>query len=292
VILYSPEDLFRVAALAVGDVEHCPVTKKIRPKVFTMIRYCHSRQCRRLAFQQALEGSQSSNGSMDKTEGRTCLTQLGQSPSDGEATLPSQLCDNCQRLSAGKSSGGAISSHEEHEAIQQIFERILEVFDPPDEPMSAQRSGSDEHRVSLTLIQLMKTSQLKSLMKNMNKWPSRHLPVSSFDWQWLIVSMIERSFLDLHIHFTPYSSLCYIVGGDRSLPLRTTSPTIALYLQNYFLKFPVDTLIKSPAPAVLERKEVELEEEYDEIKKKPRKQKEKKESGKGASSAEGFIDLT
>jgi hypothetical protein len=214
-----------------------------------MIRYCHSRQCRRLAFKQTLEDNRGSNGSQRTSTGPeevTCLTPR-QSLTTGENIYP-QLCDNCQRKRSESSPTSSSSSSlseasQENEAIRRIFEQILEVFQPPPGgtvgTKGGSRGGGGENQIQLTLIQLMKMPQLKTLIKTTNKTRETsqavHLPSTSFDWECLIVSMIERYFLDIHLHFTPYSSLCYIVRGDRRGPITSD---IVRYLQDYFLRIP------------------------------------------------------
>lgn len=275
-ILYAPEDIFRIACLAVGDVEHCPVTRRVRPKVFTMIRYCHSKLCRRISFQKALETSHlPSEDSME--EPSTCLSK------------GYQLCDNCRRKSAPVSA----SSHD-REAIQLIFETIKGII-----VRHEQSADSRENKSSLTLNKLMNTTEMKGLIKELKKnqcsLSSDYLPASPplYDWEYLVVTMIERSYLDLSVHFTPYSTICYIASGER----KVSSGALLEYDQIYYLKLPSSQVMtRATGGEVRVRKRskkrvVEVEEEEDEGNDCHEDKKNKTEKARNQHSND-WIDLT
>jgi hypothetical protein len=228
--------VFRIACLAVGDVEHCPVTHRVRPKVFTMIRYCHSKLCRRISFQEALESSHIINGKNSTQEPpATCIFKRSQQSIDLNQSY--ELCDNCRRQSTQESSHVSVSFNEDHEAIQLIFETIKGII-----IRHEQSSDARDNKSSLTLNKLMNTSEVKSMIKELKKKnkassssTSDLLPSLLYDWEYLVVTMIERSYLDLSVHFTPYSTICYIASGDGVL----SSTALLEYLRRYYLKLPM-----------------------------------------------------
>jgi hypothetical protein len=247
VILYAPEDLFRIACLAVGDVEHCPVTHRVRPKVFTMIRYCHSKLCRRISFQQSLESSHIFSENSNSTESATCLSKRSQT-SQG-INQGYELCDNCRRQFPPTSSSTSSSSNEDCEAIQLIFETIQGIIIRHEKSPT-----SRDNKSSLTLNKLMNTSEVKAIIKELKKNKSSlssnllpsspPSPSSLYDWEYLIVTMIERNYLDLTVHFTPYSTICYIASGERNV----SSGAISEYLKSFYLKLPSSQEITRVVP--------------------------------------------
>lgn len=213
--------MFKIAALAVGDVERCPISNQIRPKVFNMVRYCHTKVCRRISFQQSIEGSHLLPHHQRNSE-KNC--HLKNSEQSREEFVP---CDNC-----------LISSYPTEAIDDEEVDMVLRICQVVIESITEHERASLDQKSTLTLNKLMNTKHVKGLLKELKntKTPSRLLPSTSAEMEFFIVSMIERCFLDLSIHFTPYSTLCYITSGV-SVPSR---PKMTQYLQSYKLKFSSD----------------------------------------------------
>lgn len=278
--------MFKIAALAVGDVERCPLTNEIRPKVFNMIRYCHSRACRRISLQQSIEGSHPS-----PLEEETCIKKKSRPISSSSSCSEEYtLCDNCQLVPSH-----AIDE-EELSTLHHIFKVIIESIS------EHEKTSSSDQKSTLTLNKLMNTKSVKMLLKELKKTAStsRIIPSSASEMEFLVVAMIERYYMDLSIHFTPYSTLCYITSGL----IIPSVPRIAQYLQHFRLKFHLPEIVVDRRPvsskteSTKKKRVMEIVEEDDNdedlenISRKRERGRRRKLSPEGETSSEKLIDLT
>lgn len=247
VVLYSPEDVIRIACMNVGDVYLLP-RGKTRPKVFSMVNYCHSLRCRREIFREGLNladelslNSSSFEQRQKKALPTSCLS----------SATRCAMCDNCSRRhdaspSTMRTSAGAGASPPPPEVnilLKSIMDTCLQHRNGNDGNEGDTSSGG------LTLKKIVQSGGVKKALKRVNESASKRSSSSSdsldewgtCDVEYLVLAMVERNMLELKFHFTPYSTLCYIVVGDNCNYDNRSSSGDLLSFQNYshehFIKF-------------------------------------------------------
>ena len=165
-----------------------------RPKVLCMIKYCQARICRRQLFSQTLDMAMESDYSRSEFS-VPCTASDDQSTSDGEVSK--ELCDNCRRSAMLNPCSSDMGKEVRRvvAAVQQCVEK------------SQYATGASETAGLLTLKKISGSTAVKSVVKQCSTITSPD------DVDYVIAGLLEQSVLRLHYHYTPYSTLCYIVTG-------------------------------------------------------------------------------
>mmetsp|Transcript_1557 Transcript_1557/g.1634 ORF Transcript_1557/g.1634 Transcript_1557/m.1634 type:complete len:798 (+) Transcript_1557:250-2643(+) len=226
VLLYSPADVLRVAGVAVGDVEWVEGENGRRvsqPRVLSMARYCHDgRRCRRDQLAESL-----------KHEPPTGCHNLSSSYGlhKSRAEMCNGHCDVCRyNLTQNKYIENKINEEteiEKEEERTRIEARECVVWNERWKGVSketeravltavgeAEETGAgQEERKGLTAKQLVSHTLVRSAL--------REEALEEYEAMWLLIEMCLHRLLALHLVFTPYNTICYLVRGTG--PVRGSS---------------------------------------------------------------------
>lgn len=216
ILLYAPDDVLRIASMAVHEVDKDPGGGgRTRPKVLSMIKYCQAKICRRQLFAQTLDTATESDYGVPDISIRCCAIE-DENSSGGE--IPKELCDNCRR-----SSFLVPCSTDAVEEVRRVVDAVKKCVEK-----SQSTAGASETTGLLTLKKVSGSSLVKAVVK-------KCVTVSSSDdIDYIVAGLLEQGVLRLHYHYTPYSTLCYIVAGHNFYEDIYTSA----YITTFFLMAP------------------------------------------------------
>lgn len=185
-MFYAPEDILRIASVAVDDVERCS-DGSTRLKVISMLKYCQSRQCRRALFARSL---------LDHYE-----PELSNATKCGTMK---QVCDNCQR------------SHLPHSISSHMISEIRSVITGVEEIIS--RGSSEDSAGSLTMKRITTSPIIKRILKSCTELNG------TSDVEYITAGMLAEAALGIHFNFTPYATHCYFKKGPKFKRYRFDDP--------------------------------------------------------------------
>jgi superfamily II DNA helicase RecQ len=204
ILLYNPQDIFRVASVASDDLELL-ADGSTRHKIMSMIRYCqNTRLCRRKLILMNIN------------------SQTAEAPTaaDGGPSCECCECDIC----AGNDPNSVCSANSMSIGAE-LRNKIIDAVHQSEQVYTSSSSSSSSSS-SLTIKRL---AALPTIRKQMSETRINY-------WQltWLICSMIHNDYLSMRVTYTPYSTLLYLASGYRRKLLGMTtamdevpSPSIA-----------------------------------------------------------------
>lgn len=185
-ILYNPLDTFRIAAMAVGDVEWSGVGQRTRPKALSMAAYCqHGQVCRRKTMAVTLN-----------THGVISSSSCCNSSNSTNNDICQRHCDVC--VAKTTTTPGWIRPS------VTLLETVLSAVSKSSNDNVADFKG-------LTPKQILQTTSVKNALKSEN--------ISAYSCSWLLLELCLSQQLEMNVVFTPYSTICYLLPGDNKAPL-------------------------------------------------------------------------
>lgn len=219
ILLYHPGDILRVSSVAVDDLELLP-DGTTRHKILSMINYCQSLgKCRRDIMADSLNSSPTppppaadGSGQEGYQHKYCCIDPRNSakaSSTEGATAIviERQLCDYCSIQNTASTTTAVASNalsfntwgnSEVASIYTAIFERVQQ----------SERDFQSDGQGLLTAKKIIDFKKVKILLQESN--------ITAWHGEWIINTMLIRGILGMKFHFTPYSTICYIIPRTRN----------------------------------------------------------------------------
>jgi hypothetical protein len=221
IMLYAPEDVLRIASVAVDDVERVPGRRGgTQPKVLGMVKYCHAKLCRREMFARSFYpespptglGTSAEPSSSAAAAVRSCMGGRGgvasaatsSSSSSTAVQQPAQQpmsmqCDNCIRRALSLIDTDTDTGNTKQSLAAEVRAIAAAVEGCIQQAAAAATGGM------LTLKKLAAAPAVKKAAKGCGE--------ASSAIEYTVAGMLSQHCLSIQYNFTPYKTQVYLKAG-------------------------------------------------------------------------------